>query len=270
MLSSRYNARMVAREAVSPVVATVIVTSIMLTAVAVAVYFSTSLIDAHRQMMEYESAKELLTYAATALEQVALGAGGARYVRFSLTSTGLNFEQTPYKLQVLIGDQEQLSIDLRRVSVCAGPLVTTVERVLYPEGGRLEDLRNLTVGAGEPIVVVYESFKGQTCAFLEPRRVRAIYSGVTYSYEDGQQVPYNFYTIHIINLTFGKLGGSGIIPLVIRSRGVTVEEYRFRSPAVTIQVRLGEIRSRRTLTGAANARGSVVIVKISQVEVSTG
>lgn len=256
--------------AVSPVVATVILTSIMLTTVAVAVYFSTSLIDAHRQRMEYESAKELLSYAATAFEQVALGTGGARYVRFSLASTGLNFEQTPYTLEVTLGEGKQISLQLRRVSICAAPLVTTVDRVIYPEGGFLSELNKLIVGAGEPIALVYESFSGRACAFLEPRRVRAIYSGVTYVIEDGQKKLYNYYTIHAVEVTFGGLGGAGTIPLIFRNKGVTVLEYRFNTPSVTISASLNGIKSERKLTGSQEASGSIVIVKISRVEVATG
>ncbi|MEM1568624.1 MAG: hypothetical protein QXI84_09100 [Thermofilaceae archaeon] len=256
--------------ALSPVVATVILTSIMLTTVAVAVYFSTSLIDAHRQRMEYESAKELLSYAATAFEQVALGTGGARYVRFSLTSTSLSFEQTPYQLQLQIGGAGSLTLPLRRVSVCAGPLVTTVDNVLYPEGGRLDELEKLLVGAGEPIVLVYESFSGRACAHLEARRVRVIYSGVTYVVEDGQQVLYNFYTIHLVNATFGRLGGAGTIPLVFRNKGVVVYEYKLGTPSIQVTASLDGISSTTTLSGASNARGSIVVVKVSQVEIATG
>ncbi|MEM2275318.1 MAG: hypothetical protein QXD46_08130 [Thermofilum sp.] len=260
-------------KAVSPVVATVIITSIMLTTVAVAVYYSTSLIDAYRQRMEYESAKELLSYAATALEQVSFGMGGARYVRFSLTSTGLNFEQSSHKLELEIrGDIDTygLSVEFRRISVRAGPLVTTVARVLYPEGAPLSELNKLIVGAGEPIVVVYENFDRGAFAYLEARRVRAIYSGITYVIEDGRQRLYNFYTIHLVEVTFGELGGVGTIPLVFRNRETEVYEYRFSSPSVIVSVKLNGIVSERRLTGKENAEGSIVIVKISQVEVATG
>ena len=82
------------RRGISPVIATVILTSIMLTIVAVALYYSTSLIDLNRQTMEYEYAKEQLTYVATALDQIAFGTGGSRYVRFSLTSTGISVVNT--------------------------------------------------------------------------------------------------------------------------------------------------------------------------------
>jgi len=262
------------RRGVSPVVATVVLTGILLTTISVAIFYSTSLIDMNRQMMEYGYAKEQLTYAATALEQVAFGTGGARYVRFSLTSTGLNFQYRPDALEVEIsgGGAQPVKLTLRpaRVVVCGGSLVTTVPRLLYPEGGSLDELGRLVVGAGEPLVLVYENFTGRACVFLEMYRVRAFYSGVTYVDSGGERVPYNFYVVHLINASFGRLGGSGAIPLVFRNLNATVYEYSFDSPVVTIYASMGGSESGLTLTGLPNARGAIVVVKVSQVEVSTG
>jgi len=261
------------RRGVSPVIAAVILTGILMVTISIAVYYSTSLIDMNRQVMEYEYAKEQLAYAATALEQVAFGAGGARYIRFSLTSTGLNFEHHPDVLEVTItgGGSQPVTLTLRpaRVAVCGGPLVATVPRLLYPEGGSLDELGKLVVGAGEPIVLVHERHAGRACAYLETYRVRAVYSGVTYAGSE-ERVPYNYYTVHIINATLGRLGGSGTIPLVLRNLGTFVYQYSFGSPSVTVYARLGGYQSELTLTGSPGAQGSVVIIKVSQVEVGTG
>lgn len=262
------------RRGISQVVATVVLTGILLTTISVAIFFSTSLIDMNRQMMEYEYAKEQLTYAATALEQVAFGMGGARYVRFSLTSTGLNFHRRPEVLEVEIsGGSAQpvkLVLEPARVAVCGGPLVTTVPRLLYPEGGSLDELGKLVVGAGEPIALVYENYSGRACAFLEMYRVRALYSGVTYVYSGGRRVPYNFYVVHLIDAAFGRLGGSGTIPLTFRNINVSVLEYRFDSPSVTVRAKMGSLERSSTLEGSPGAQGSVVVVKISRIEVGTG
>ncbi|MEM1788434.1 MAG: hypothetical protein QW085_07580, partial [Pyrobaculum sp.] len=141
---------MMVRRAVSPVIASVILTSILLTAISVALFYSTSLIDAYRQMMEYQTAKDQLTYAATVLEQVAFGAGGSRYVRFSLTSAGINFLDLNKNLIIEInGIQLGESVKLRAIAVRGGPLVTTVPRLLYPEASEMsEELEKLVVGPG--------------------------------------------------------------------------------------------------------------------------
>lgn len=263
-----------AGKGISTVMATVIITGIMLTVVSVALYYSTSLIDMNKQMMEYENAKGLLTYAATALEQVAFGTGGSRYVRFSLTSTRLNFETRPETLRVRINGEEvsEASFKPGRIVACGGPLVTTVPRLLYPENstyGALEyALGRLIVGPGESIAIVYENFTGGACAFMEAYRVRVIYNGNIRVKEEGVDRNYNFYTVHVLKLGFKAVGGSGTIPVVFRNVRETVIE-RKASSEVTLTVELGSKYCTARLPGKGDADGSVVIVKITEIEVST-
>lgn len=263
-----------AGKGISTVVATVIITGIMLTVVSVALYYSTSLIDMNKQMMEYENVKGLLTYAATALEQVAFGTGGSRYIRLGLTSTRINFETRPETLRVRINGVEvsEASFKPGRIVACGGPLVTTVPRLLYPElstRGALEyELEKLIVGPGESIVVVYENFTGGACAFMETYRVRVIYNGNITVKEGGVSRNYNFYTVHVLKLGFGTVGGSGTIPVVFRNIRETVIERRTYSE-VFLTVELGPKQCTARLPGKGDADGSVVIVKITEVEVST-
>ncbi|GEM_PF-1101427 len=262
------------KRGISPVVAAVIMTSIMLTVVAVAIYYSTSLIGMNRQMMEYENAKGLLTYAATALEQVAFGTGGARYIRFSLASTRINFEYRVETLRVKVNGIEvaEATHNPGRIVVCGGNLVATAPRLLYPENSTLGALEHalgkLVVGPGESIVVVYENFTGAACSFLETYRVRVVYNGNISVMEEGFKRNYDFYTVHVLKMTFGYTGGSGTIPVVFRNVQEIVVERRTSSP-VTLTVELGSRQYNVQLPGRLGADGSVVIVKITQVQVST-
>ncbi|MEM1523757.1 MAG: hypothetical protein QXU69_12030, partial [Thermofilaceae archaeon] len=273
-----------------------VLTGILLTTISVALFFSTSLIDANRQMMEYEAAKDQLTYAATALEQIAFGASGTRYVRFSLTSVGINFLDEGFlDLSVCSLYGECLSppeapFQLRAVAVKGGPLVTTVPRLLYPETGELsEALERLVVDPGEPLVVVYEDFNRGAYAYLVVRRVRVIYNGAFNITEtaagidcDGDRqlsnlpkCKFNFFTIHVVKLEFGRLGGSGTVPVVFRNLGVDVYNYTFTESNVRVEVKISN-EAREVLardwdqTKAPPASGCVVVVKIARIEVSTG
>jgi len=261
------------RRGISPVIAATIMTGIMLTIVAVALYYSTSLIDLNRQMMEYQYAKDNLAYAATALEQVALGTGGSRYIRFSLTSTRINFERYDSSVTITITDgraTNTTSIQSGRISVCGGSLVTTTSQLIVPESGDFAaEVSKLIVAPGEPIVLVYEDFQGAACAHLETYRVRAFYNGAINVTENNAVKRYNFYTVHVISLRFGQLGGSGTIPVVLRNTNSSLREYRFSSPSVTITVSFGQRSESRLLTGPP-ADGSVVVVKVAEVTVSTG
>ncbi|MHB9301476.1 hypothetical protein [Thermofilum pendens] len=267
------------RKAISPVIAAVILTSIMLTIVSVALYYSTSLIDMNRQTMEYEYAKEQLTYAATALEQVAFGTGGSRYVRFSLTSTGISFEKASSPLSVWVwgvqggGIQQVFSGYPLRLKVCGGPLVTTSPRLLYPESGDLQgELKKLIVESGEPIVVVYENFSQRACAYMYTR-VRVFYNGQINVTVGGSVKRYNFFTIHVVVLKPGYLGGSGTIPVVFRNVGLNVTEYKFDgSSDLAVLAEQGTLQQQVKLPRApegAPADGLVVVVKVATVEVST-
>lgn len=282
---------------ISPVIATVILTGIMLTIISVAIYYSTSLIDLNRQTMEYQNAKDLLTYAATVLEQVAFGTGGSRYVRFSLTSTGVNFENQSMFLRIQIaplggmgGSSPPISIPLERISIRGGPLVTTVARLLYPETGSLDtELSKLVVGAGEPLVIVYENFSGASFSYLEPRRARIVYNGAFNVTEksmgvdcdgDGQvttllKCKVNYFMIQVVQLVPGQVGGSGTIPVVFRNVGGEVYNYTFNSANVQVTASLVDVNNRvlssQTLkTSAPPANFCVVVVKISKIQVSTG
>ncbi|MEM4847588.1 MAG: hypothetical protein QW794_07520 [Thermosphaera sp.] len=287
-----------ARRATSPVVAIIVLTGLLLTAINVALFFSTSLIDANRQMMEYEAAKDQLTYAATALEQIAFGASGSRYVRFSLTSVEINFLEGGYlDLRICsLSDSERcfsptgVPFPLRVVALKGGPFVTTVPRLLYPETGELSvALNRLVVGPGEPLVVVYEDFNRRAYAYLVVRRVRVIYNGAFNITEtaagidcDGDRqlsnlpkCKFNFFTIQVVELEFGRLGGSGTVPVVFRNLGVDVYNYTFTGSNVRVEVKIlneaREVLARDwDQTKAPPASGCVVVVKVARINVSTG
>ena len=266
--------RLTVKKAISTVIATTILTGVMLTIISVALFYSTSLIDMNRQTMEYEYAKEQLTYAATALEQVAFGTGGSRYVRFSLTSTRVSFKTFAATLEVRAyggaGDYLVYSDTPRQLEVCGGPLVTTVPRLLYPETGSLEmELGKLIAGGSDSLVVVYENFSRGACAFLVPR-LRAFFNGQINVTVGNSMKRYNYFVLHIVKLTYGRLGGSGTIPVVFRNVDLKVSEYLFENTdSITIVASLGETSYLKNLEGLP-ADGSVLVVKVATIEISTG
>jgi len=257
------------RRGISPVIATVILTSIMLTIVTIALFYSTSLIDLNRQTMEYEYAKEQLTYVATALEQVAFGEGGSRYARFSLTSTGISLLPSSQSITVYANGVKVYESTPLVLQVCGGPLVTTTLKLLYPETGDLAtELSKVVAKSGEPIVIVYENFTGRACAFLVPR-LRAFYSSQINVTEGSTQKRYNYFILHIVELTKGTLGGSGTIPIVLRNTGITVDEYVFYyTSSVTLSITVGSKTQTIYLSGP-DADGSVLIVKKAIISISS-
>jgi len=265
------------RRGVSQVVSTVILFSTLLVIIGVAIFYATSLIDANRQQMEYQAAKDLMLYAATALEQVSFGTGGSRYIRFSLTSTGLNFIPDAYgPLTVTVNGTTVISdAETSSIEAVGGPLVTTMFKCLRPPVEEPTAARNevykLVVGAGEPMVVVYENFtQGRAVVVMKPTRVRVNYLGTFEILEGGVTKTYNFYAISYINMSFAQVGGAGQIAVVFRNVNVTTSEIKIPSPGIGVTVSLGPSSQTLSLVGNPAADGSVVIVRVADIVVSTG
>lgn len=258
---------------VSQVLTTVILTGIFITIIGVAIFYSSSLIDLNRQRMEFESSKDLLIYTATALEQVALGAGGSRYIRYSLSTAGINFVRNAFgEFKVKVNNTDILSDkETSAIVVRAGPLVTNVFRMLRPEVevNPEAQVNRLIVGAGEPLVIVYENFSGGAIAILRATRIRVNYLGTFEVLEAGKKKKYNYFAIFYINITFGELGGAGKIPVILRNKGITTREYKLDGTAIRVEASLDGISETKDYSGDATADGSVLIVRIAQIEVST-
>ncbi|MCD6209066.1 MAG: hypothetical protein J7J67_02630 [Thermoproteales archaeon] len=258
---------------ISQVLTTVILTGIFITVIGVAIFYSSSLINLNRQRMEFESSKDLLIYTATALEQVALGAGGSRYIRYSLSTAGINFVRNAFgEFKVKVNDIDILSDkETSAIVVRAGPLVTNVFRMLRPEVevNPEAQVNRLIVGAGEPLVIVYENFSGGAIAVLRATRIRVNYLGTFEVLEAGEKKKYNYFAVFYINITFGELGGAGKIPVILRNKGITTGEYKFDGTAIRVEASLDGISETKDYSGDATADGSVLIVRIAQVEVST-
>ena len=252
-----------------------IIASILLTMTGVVVFYASSIIDANRQMMEFEYGKDLMVYAAEALEQVALGTGGARTVKFSLSSAGINFVERAFgKLEVYVNGVKVIEDYPSVIVLRGGTLVSTVFRMLRPEveSAPYEEYLRLIVGAGEPLVVVYENFSGGAVVVLAPKRIRANYLGV-YEIPKGGGVfeRYSYYEISYIKVTFGKLGGSGQISITMRNVGVNESEYFFDGCSrVTVRCVLDGHEEELEMGSVCGARGAIVRVRIVNVEVSTG
>ncbi len=261
------------RRGVSQVVSTVILTGILLTLIGVAIFYSSSLIDANRQQMEYESSKQMLIYTATALEQVAFGTGGSRYVRFSLSSTGIEFYNNSFgELDVYVNGSLYLrDRETASIVVVGGPLVTTVFRLLRPEVviNQTAELNKIIVGPGEPMVVVYENFSRRAIAVLKPTRVRVNYLGVFQLLENGTLKRYNYFAISYINVTIGPVGGAGSVPVILRNIGITTREYKINGTSISVTATLHGHTETQNFAGDPTADGSIVLVRVANVEITT-
>lgn len=258
---------------ISPVLTTAILTGVLLTALGVAIWVSTSMIEYHTQATEYANAKNLLTYLADAVEQVALGTGGARYVRFSLRTSRLDFARSVGRIEVRVGGKAVIEDSVDALALRGGDMLGYVPTaVLYPEkaAGSGDELSRFLVRPGEPLTLVWEEWDRGPKTTLVCRRVRVSYLGVYRILEAGELRTYNVFEVAYINLTIGRTYGSGAIPVVVRSLNSTVEELVLGSNSVQVSVLWnGEPVASETLAGDPGADGTIILIRVARVEVST-
>ena len=263
------------RKGLSVTVTTVILTGIMITILGIALFLSNTVVEYHTQATEYQNSKNLMTYLADALEQVALGTGGARYVRFSLRTARLDFVRDILEgdLEVKINNDVVFRESPDALVLRGGNLLTAPPlNVLYPEGvtDPEPELEKYIVETGEPVTLVYEEFWEGPATILVCRRVRVNYLGVYNILESGSLKQYNVFEVVFINLTIGRTGGAGIIPVVVRSKNVTLINYYLDDNSFTLSVYVaGQLKDQKVFTGEQTAAGTVVVIRISHVEIGT-
>jgi len=259
---------------VSVTLTTVILTSILLTTLGIALFISTTVIEYHTQSTEYENAQNLITYLADAVEQVSLGSGGARYVRFSLRTTRLDFVRDYYgELEIKLNDNTIIRDNPDALIIRGGNLLTAPPfQVLYPEGitDPASELNKYIVEVGEPVTLVYQTYEQGPATILLCKRVRVGYLGVYNVLENNELKQYNAFEIVYINITIGRTGGVETIPVIARNRNVTLTTYYISDNSFTLSVYLnGQLVDQKTFSGISSAEGSMIIVRVAHTELST-
>ncbi|RLE64092.1 MAG: hypothetical protein DRJ38_06130 [Thermoprotei archaeon] len=263
------------KKGLSVTVTTVILTGIMITILGIALFLSNTVVEYHTQATEYQNSKNLMTYLADAIEQVALGSGGARYVRFSLRTARLDFTRDILEgdLEVRINNNVALRENPDALVLRGGNLLTAPPlNVLYPEGvtNPAQELEKYIVEIGEPVTLVYEEFWEGPATILVCRRVRVNYLGVYNVLKNGNLRQYNVFEVVFINLTIGRTGGAGTIPVVVRSKNITLINYYLDENSFTLSVYVaGQLKDQKTLSGEQTAAGTIVVVRISHIEIGT-
>ncbi len=262
------------RRGISQVLTTVILSSILLTTISVAIFYSTSIINARQQQMEYASARDTALYLADALEQVAFGTGGARMIKISLSTVKINFlNHSLENFTVTIDSNKIINEKLSEIIFEGGSLVTASFNLLRPSISEPEaaatELKRLIVSSGDPIVVVYENFTHGAKTFVYAPRIRFVYLGVIPRRVGNTYELYNFFEVSFIRIYFQDIGGSGTINIVARNMGINTSEIFVPSNSVTVTCTFGAFSQTMTLQGETSADGSVVIVRIANIRVST-
>ncbi|HFC49348.1 MAG TPA: hypothetical protein ENJ59_01300 [Thermofilum sp.] len=262
------------RRGISQVLTTVILSSILLTTIGVAIFYSTSIINARQQQMEYASARDIALYLSDAIEQVAFGTGGARMVKISLSTVKIHFlNHSLENFAIVVDSNTVVDEKLSAIVFEGGDLVTTSFSLLRPSisnpDAAVTELKRLIVSSSNPLVIVYEDFTQSAQTFVYAPRVRFVYLGVIPRRVDNAYALYNFFEVSFIRIYFQDLGGSGTINIVARNMGINTSEIFVPNNSVSVSCTYGGLFQTVTLQGDPGADGSVVIIRIANIRVST-
>lgn len=263
----------------SVTISTVVLTSIIVTSIVTTMFFASNIVESNAQSMEFSTAKNLYKYAADAIEQIALGSGGSRYLRIGLRTGGPWVFSNAFDLKVKVNGQYVIDTSSRGLYLAfkGGSQVQTVYEVIRPEINK-QIAYQVLVDLDDPMVAVHSAFLDGSWIFLESARIRAGYLGLyRVRNPSGILEDYNIFEIIYINLTKGSIyGGSGEITLVFRAYGVREQELVF--PGVnsltlnisrTASFLLPPATVTQTIAGDPSASGSIVIVRVIDVRIDT-
>ncbi|RLF00464.1 MAG: hypothetical protein DRJ57_00870 [Thermoprotei archaeon] len=251
----------------------VILTSVMATAMVVALYTAYNMVEAQVQAVDFNNAKNLVKYLAEAIEQLAAGSGGARYVRFPVIKGAPEYRADAGVLRVYVYDGgswvEVLNDTYDVFMYRGGELASTPDEVVRPEL-RPEVRDELVVGLADPVVVVYTTrVGGRPYVVLEAARVRAGYLGVYSVGRAFEEEKYHVYMLEYIRLVVGNITGTDSVVVVAENAGASVRQYLLQGAELSIRVERDGEAVTVTLTpddiGAASS--SCLLLRVVEVRV---
>ena len=251
----------------------VILTSVMATAMVVALYTAYNMVEAQVQAVDFNNAKNLVKYLAEAIEQLAAGSGGARYVRFPLVKGAPEYRADAGVLRVYVYDGsgwvEVLNDTYDVFMYRGGELAAAPEEVVRPE--LAPEVRDeLVVGLSDPVVVVYTArMGGRPYVVLDAARVRAGYLGVYSVGRAFEEERYHVYMLEYIRLAVGNITGTESAVVVAENAGASVRQLTLQGVELRLMVERDGQSTTVTLTpgdpGAASS--SCLLIRVVEVRV---
>jgi len=251
----------------------VILTSVMATAMVVALYTAYSMVEAQVQAVDFNNAKNLMKYLAEAIEQLAAGSGGARYVRIPLVKGAPEYRADAGELRVYVYDGsnwiEVLNDAYDVFMYRGGEFVTAPEEVVRPE--LAPEVRDEpVVGLSDPVVVVYTTrIKGRPYIVLEAARVRAGYLGVYSVGRASDEEKYHVYMLEYVRLVVRNIAGTESAVVVAENAGATVNPLVLQGVKLRLRVERDGQSTEVTLTPGdpEAASKSCLLVRVVEVRV---
>jgi len=231
--------------AVSPVISTVIISSVLLIILVIAAFISTNLLEIQISNAEFEQAKTNILLLNKVIQDVALRPGAASSIQFNQRGGGIGIYRSAEKINIKHSNGSLLypfnsSHEFYVIKYRAGSRVSAAETILAGSPSLIADtsdsLGYIRVEAGNGIWIV-----------LDYLRVRVANTTLMIG---GAQ--YNRVDIFIIRLEMGSVSGSGTATIKVQNMGITTKTCLLgNGDAVTIR-RTGQQSEELVLRGSSN------------------
>lgn len=223
------------RKAVSPVISTVVLTSIMLIIALIVAGFAINMFAIQSDAVEFEQAKNVMVNFAGIVESVAARQGASGYVRLNPRSGGPYFVEDYAKISVSVsnksGDVYLLKDNSTNLfKIRGGSLASSPGRIILRGGSNA--LSSIVVGNSAPLGIVYIEQEEGAWVLLNFSRINVLYLG-TFNFSKGLDAQgnskgfelVNLVQVYYINLTLGEFSGSGSMDLVAKCTNITTKYY---------------------------------------------
>ena len=268
--------RDIRRKALSVVLSTVIMTSVILSITVAALSFSENLLSMQLDSTEFEQAKNTLLTLVDMIEDISTSPLAAHYIRLNLRTSRPIFIPSASTILVSVSGQGTVIQDsVGMIEIRGGPLSSAVStKTLLGEN-------TLIVGdISETLGRVIETQSSGSLLSLDFSRVRVTNLGCFYYYDagGGSSGYLNSIRIAFIKLVIGRTTGSNPLNVVVRCVSTQLNTITVTSNAVTVTVNVDGKVQTQTITGLSSINvggvqkpvgGTIVQILTTVVEVSS-
>ncbi|MEM2960937.1 MAG: hypothetical protein QXU67_04970 [Candidatus Bathyarchaeia archaeon] len=239
-------------KAISPVIAAVILSSVLLVILIVATFVANNILELRVQNTEFEQAKTNMLLLHEIIEEAGLRHSSGSYAQFNLRSGAIDIvENNPDNLTVLVNGTQIINSETLSIIYRAGRLVSSIPTSLRGNSSLI------VKGAASSLGYLRIETEGGVKIKLDYNRIRIMESETT---------EYNLVEILIFEIERGSIGGSGTLRIKAQNKGIFIESYTYYSKTVAIKVQVGSQTEEYNYSG--NLENTVVAVIKSVIEVS--
>jgi len=255
-----------ATRGLSPVISTIIITSVLLIILVSASFAATSILSAQIANTEFEQAKSNMQLLDETVQDVSLRPGSGSFVQFNNNEGGLGITQSDTSLMITVragGEQQQKQYSsLVHLTYAGAPMSTTaIDQSLgyspvNPKRDN-EDHLNVTMTQGLGFLRI-EQDQGAKIK-LDYDRIR-----ITNSTIDDET---NLVEISFIHLTKGSTSGSGPETVRVQNTNISPTTWKFTTGTIEVEIKRTNSAETKTQECTVESQATTTFVVFTEIRV---